>query len=481
MKNKISIILLALLAVLSATAVSAQLTVSDVTFGDASQERNENVSRTITVTNPGITAVSFDTVTFTGVSSGVVTQYNFLITAVTPGTGVTSTLAVANGVLSGSATLDQNEAVTFNVQAFVPKGHSAVDSNFAETPLQIATVSALSGTNSVTTTAGKVSMQAKNKLEVDDMTLVVNGESQSVSNNERVDNLKPGDVLELEVVVKNQFSDRSDVDTEIEDVLIEVLSSDLDELDIDEEEDVGTLSAKSDDSATFRFDVEDDTDDSTYTLTIKVSGVDENGAKHGEVQTIRLKVERETHDLAFKRIDVVPSTVECDGSRLVTVDATVTNIGKRDEDKMVVQADVPQLKFSKKITDLKLNDGRSKTVQFPIEVPEDASAGTYRVELTTFFENTIKSQSKSVSFVVDKCEEEVEEEPVVAPPAPVVTPPTPAPQPVTPPAPRVSVSPKSFTDSTVYIYLLAGASGFLFLLLLVTLVALMSRRRRDDE
>lgn len=486
MKNNIAMILLAVLAVLSATAVSAQLTVSDVTFGDTTQERNENVSRTITVTNPTASAVTFDKLTFTSPTGADLSQFKFVVSLT--GNTVTqsgNTFTFGTPVSVAGSVAGNNGQVQITFQAFVPKSQSAVDTNLAETAFQIATASAFSGATSVTTTAGKVSMQAKNKLTVDDMNIIVNGESQSVSNNERVDNLKPGDKLDLEVVVKNQYSDRSDIDIDIDDVVVDVISSDLDELDLDEEEDIGTLGAKSDDSATFKFDVEDDTDDATYTLTIKVSGVDQNGAKHGEVQTIRLKVERETHDISFKRVEVVPSSVECDGSRLVTVDATLTNIGKRDEDNVVVQADVPQLKFSKKLTGLKLDDGRSKTVQFAIDVPEDVNAGTYRVELSSFFENTIKSHAKSVSFDVAQCDEE--EEPVVTPPAPVVTPPAPAPQPApqpapTPaPAPRVSVSQKSFTDSTLYIYVLAGASGFLFLLLLVTLVALMSRRRRDDE
>lgn len=481
MKNNIAMILLAVLAVLSATAVSAQLTVSDVTFGDASQERNENVSRTITVTNPTASPVTFDKLTFISPTGADLSQFKFVVSLT--GNTVTQSGNTFTFVTTPVSVAGNNGQVQITFQAFVPKNHNAVDAGLNEVASQIATASAFSGATAVTTTAGKVSMQAKNKLTVDDMNIIVNGESQSISNNERVDNLKPGDKLDLEVVVKNQYSDRSDIDIDIDDVVVDVISSDLDELDLDEEEDIGTLGAKSDDSATFKFDVEDDTDDATYTLTVKVSGVDQNGAKHGEVQTIRLKVERETHDISFKRVEVVPSSVECDGSRLVTVDATLTNIGKRDEDNVVVQADVPQLKFSKKLTGLKLDDGRSKTVQFAIDVPEDSNAGTYRVELASFFENTIKSHAKSVSFDVAQCEEAVDEAPVVGiPPAPVTPPaPAPQPQPTTTPAPRVSVSQKSFTDSTLYIYVLAGASGFLFLLLVVTLLVLVSRRRRDDE
>jgi len=264
-----------------------------------------------------------------------------------------------------------------------------------------------------------------------------------------------------------------------------VRSNNLDNLDLDDEEDVGTISAKSDETAKFTFDIKDDTDDATYTVTVKVTGTDQNGAKHGEVKTVRFKVNRETHELSFKHLEAVPPTVECDGSRIVTVDATIANIGKHDEDHMAIEADVPQLKFSKKITDIKLNKGKTRTVQFPIDVPADAKAGNYHADLITFFENTVKSNTKSVNFNVADCTVP-EETPVATPPA--VTPqPTPAPQPQPMPTPapapkvRVSSTSSSFTDSEMYVYVLAAASGFLLLLLIVTVVALASRRRRDDD
>ena len=465
-----------LMAALLAVSASAQLTASNVQFGDETQERNQNVTKTITLTNPTTSDVALTGLNFNGLNGADVTQYRFVVTAVTYRSGLT----VVNGVLSG--TLAAGISATVTLQAFVPKNFNAIDSELASTAFEIATLSASPST--VTLTGGRVSMQAKNKLVVQDMNIAVNGESQSVSNNEKVDNVKPGDKLELEVIAKNQYSDRSDVDIAIDDVLVTVRSNNLDQLDVDDEEDIGTLSAKSEDSGKFAFTVEDSTDDSTYTMTIKVSGVDENGAKHGEKQTLRVKVERETHEIAFKKVQVVPGTIECESSRTANVDVTVNNIGQRDEDSVVVEASVPQLKFSRKITGLKLNDGKSKTVQFPLEVPESAKPGVYRVDLTTYYENVVKSNMKSVSFDVDSCEveeeEEVEDEPVVVAPQVTTTPPQTTP-PATTTAPKARISTQSFTDSPLYVYALAGMSGFMLLLLIVLVFVLAGRRHRRDE
>lgn len=485
MNKAISIVTFVMLMAVFAVSATAQLTISDVQFGDENQERNQNVTKTITLTNTDpATSVTFSSLAFSSASGADVSQFKLAVKSVTVDTtAYTGNIQVnANTFTFGTPiTLAVGKSASVVVEALVPKKFSAVDTSLVAQALEIAKAS-LGGVTptTVTVTGGKLTMQAKNKLVVDDMTITVNGESQSVSNNEKVDNLKPGDKLELEVLAKNQFSDRSDVDTAIDDAVVSVLSNNLDQIDVDEEEDLGTLSAKGDDSARFSFNIEDDTDDTTYVLTVKVAGTDENGAKHGEKVSIRLKVERETHEIAFKKVQIVPAAVECEGSRTAIVDVTVNNIGQRDEDAIVVEAIAPQLKFSQKITGLKLNDGKSKTLQFPIEVPEGKS-GTVRVDLATYWDNTQKSNTKSVSFDVVECEEPVvEPTPTPTPQPPAVTPP-PVTTPVTP-APKAKISAiESFTDSTLYVYLLAGLSGVLVLIIFVMLIALVSRRRRDDE
>src|SRR3989338_7256685 len=84
---------------LFAVSASAQLTVSNVQFGDETQERNQNVTKTVTLTNPSASAVAITGLNFNGLNGADVTQYKFVITSVTAGSGLT---VDANGVLSGS-------------------------------------------------------------------------------------------------------------------------------------------------------------------------------------------------------------------------------------------------------------------------------------------------------------------------------------------------------------------------------------------
>ena len=489
MNKTVSIIMLVLMAALFAAVVSADLTVTDVQFGDESQERDLNITKTITLTNPSTatSAVAFSGLTFTGVNGADVSQYKFLITAVgTVSAGSTSTLAVTNGVLSGSVSLIPGGSITLTLQAFVPKKFDSVDSVLQEVAQDIATTTVTNSGVAVVATGGKVTMQAKNKLTVSDMTVYVNGESQTVSNNERIENLKPGDKLRFEIVAKNQYSDRSNVDVAIDTAIVTIKSSST-ELDVDDEEDLGTISPKSDDTATFDYTIPDDTNDGTYTVDVKVSGIDDFNGKHGEHTTIRLKVEREPHSITIRKALLQPSTIACDDTgRLITVDVNVNNMGQRNENEVVIEADSPQLKFKKQFSDIKLSKGKSKTQQFAIDVPQGTKPGAYRVDVNTYYANTVKSETKTLTLKVDACETQTT---VVTPPASTVTPPaatvpqTTQPQAttVTPPKAKVTSTVSSFTDSDLYVYLLAGVSGVLLLLLFVMLVVLASRRRHDDD
>src|SRR3989344_4060064 len=260
----IAFVMLALFAV-SASALS----VSDVQFGDSTQERVFNLTKSVTITNNGPDTVSNVQLTF---NSDALYQ----LTAVSV-TGFTT------GSALGSNTLASGASATVTVQAFVPNKFDSVDSNLDEKAFSIGTMTVVgtNTTNQQQTNSSAISMQAKNKLTVSDMTIYVNGESQTVSNNERIENLKPGDKLRFEIVAKNQYSDRSNIDVAMDNALVTIRSTNS-ELDVDDEDDLGTISPKSDDTATFDYTIPDDINDGTYTVDVKVVGTDDFGGKHGE-------------------------------------------------------------------------------------------------------------------------------------------------------------------------------------------------------
>ena len=446
--------LLTTIVVLMAVLVfnAAALQINAVKLGDDKQERNKNVTQTFTITNDANFTIS--NIAFTHTATGD-KNLNFSDVPVNLTAGATATIK-----LTGS----------------IPRSLSAVDTKLLEVAQVIGTMTATAQGNGTTVTSNtaNIEMQAANKLVIDDLTVFVNGNSESASDGDKIKNIRPGDKMKLEVQVKNKFSDNSDEDTEIEDVEVTAEIDDSD-FDLDETEDMGDLGPKDDDTVSFDFDVDDDVDDGTYKLTIRVSGRDENGASHGEENTIRIQVERDTHDITLRRTELSPATLVC-GEKNFRLTTSISNFGKRDEDAAAVEVISSPLKINKKLTDLELDEDRSRTDSFDFSIPADTKAGSYRIDVNTYFDNIARSRSKTVFLTVEACEEkkettplpaDVKETPKVTPTVNVVPPPTPRPK---------TDEKQPFQETTAYVMLLAGLAGVV-LLIIVGLVGVFVLRR----
>ncbi len=454
MKHFIIPTIIVLMAILVFNAAALQI--GTVKLGDDKQDRNKNVSATFTITN----------------------DHAFNLTNIRFATTATSD---KNINFSAPANLTAGASASVTISGKIPLNLDGVNSKLEEAAVVIGTMTATADGNgtTVTSSAANIEMQANNQLIINDLTFFINGDSESTADGDKIDNIKPGDKLRLEIEVKNKFSDSDNEDIDVEDVEVSILVDDND-FDVDEDDEVGDLGPKDEDEVSFDFDVDDDVDDGTYKLVIKVSGKDENGALHGEENTIRLQIERETHDITIRRAELSPSTLVC-GERNFRVTTTVSNLGRRDEDAVAVEVVSPQLKVNKKVGDIELDEDRSRTESFDFSVPEDTKSGSYRVDVSTFFDNIAKSRSKSLFLTVEACEKkETKEEPrntttVIQTPPPQVT--------VIPPAPTPRAVPKtepkeSFMDSTSYVVLLAGISGLVFVIIVVLLVVFLVRRNK---
>ncbi len=450
-----AILVLMILAVVNATA----LQISSVKLGDDKTERGKNITATFTITNDAA----------------------FNITNVQISTTATSD---KNITFSGApVNLTAGQSATVSMTGKIPLNLDAVDKNFESKPVIIGTMTATAQGSGQTVTSNVVNieMQAENRLSINDLTFFINGESERTSNNDKIDGIKPGDKLSLEVQLKNKFSDNTDKDLDIEDVQVNIHIDDSD-FDVDEDEDVGDLGPKDEDQVSFDFDVDTDVDDGTYKLIITTSGRDTNGALHGEKNELRLKIERNTHDITIRQAGISPSTLVC-GENSVRFSTTISNFGRRDEKAAAIEVIAPQLRMNKKVIDIAIDEDRSRTESFDLTVPEGTKPGSYRLDVNTYFDNVAKSNSKSVTLVVEPCEEETEEEettPEESKESPVVV--TQPPQIVLPPAPTVRVVPPtikdSFKDSTTYLILLAGISGLILMIIMALVVVFVVFRRR---
>lgn len=456
--------MLLVFAVLFAAGVSA-LQVSVGTIGNSDQDRVSNVSTTVTVTNDGGTALSNVVMSFAGDS-----RYNVRFDP--------ATFDLASGAVQ-----------TVTVTGDIPVSFDAVvkqsgDSDFLkQTPFKAGTVKAVSG--SIESTAD-LNMQAVNQLKIKKINAVCGDKSERLDDKEEFEELSPDMACSITVEFENLFNDndRDDLrigDVEFDPVYVEVESMDSD-LDLDEDDDT-SLDADDKDEMTFDFEIEEDTEEGKYPIEIRVYGVDENGAYHGEMWEVKFEVERLKHDIQIKSASLSPVQFDNCQDRRISLDARLVNLGKRDEEEVVARATIEELGLEEKKSNIELDEDDDESISFTFTIPKGTESRVYTVELNTLFDTTALSNTKRFDFVVEKCE--VAEDTTTAvdtttDTTTVTTTDVPVTTGATTTARVRSSSASSFKDSPAYIWLLAGISVLLAVIVIVLLIVLF-RRPLDEE
>ncbi|MBI2550617.1 hypothetical protein HYV83_05585 [Candidatus Woesearchaeota archaeon] len=407
---------------------------------DTEDKREINVTGTITVKNDGPE------------------QLNDLKGVVSVASGFTESDLKVNFTLP-KTTLAVGESITVPVSVRVPQKLDGVNRALSAVAVNVASVT-FTATPAVT--AGSVSgatrldLKAENNLEIKDIKVRFNGESESVDNDDTVDNMKPGQTVEFEIELENRFKEKEDVT--IEDIELRVVGNG--DLDIDEDEDVGDLGPEDKETIKLSSVIDDEADDGTFDVEITVEGVDELGARHGEKWIVKFEIERKSHEIEIKSLTLSPPTVSCEKEARLSVD--IRNSGRRDEDEVFVRVASPELSFGAVSDKLDVDEDDEETVNFNVPVPETvARPANYRVTVDTYFNSDTKSNSDVALLSVQKCASAVEEEqPPVSeqpveeqPPIVVVQPPVVEEKPAAPQAPAK----KSFLETPQYVALLVLA------------------------
>lgn len=462
-KIALFVMLVALLA-LGANAVQ----ISSPTLGDDNQDRVSNVVTTFTITNNG--TVNLTDISLSKSAGAEASKYNLAFTSVpdlAPGASATVTM---NGT--------------------IPLNHPGVDKNLKETSIKIGAIT-VTGTagNAQEIATADVNMQAINQFRIKRARVDCGSKSESVDDGDEVKNLKPGFDCTLEIEIENNFDDDDRDNQKIGDIEFTSIDFDIEssdnDIDIDEDNDVDDLDADDEDVITADIEIDDDADDGTVRIEVEISARDENGALHGEAFDFRLEIDRLTHDIQIRRIDLSPSAVSNCGASTAKVDISLLNQGKRDEDDAAVEVIVDSLAFREKIENIELDEDDSTAVSFTILVPADTKEGVTRVEVRTYFDSLALSNSGSVELLIKECEEDGEDEApsqsssqsmndqqqtsVVVPQAPI-----------TPTAGQSQAAPKkdsSFTESKAYVAMLAVLS-VLIAAGIVALVVLLVRKKQ---
>jgi hypothetical protein len=457
MKQVVLTILMVALLAIGASAIQ----IGSPTIGSENQDRIKNVAGSFTVTNNN--SVAMTGITFSLGGGAENTKYALSV--------------------SGPTTIAANSAITYTINGTIPLDHPGVDSNLEENPVKIGTLT-VTGTASATETASAdILMQAVNQLRIKKARIDCDTKSQSVDDGDRVKNLKPGMDCSLEVEVENLFDDNDNNNQKIGDISFDTVDITLDssdsDIDVDEDDDIDGLDAGDEDSITADMEIDDEADDGSVSIDIRISGRDDNGALHGERLDFRMEIERLSHDIQIRSVDITPEAVSsCEASN-VKLSTNVLNGGKRDEDEVAVEVTASDLSFSKKVENIELDKDDSTSATFDIPVAKGAKSGVVRVDVKTYFDGTAPSNSGSVELTINGCAEEAEE--TVEEPkkqTTVVVPQTP----VTPSAGQAQAAPKksaSFTESKAYVALLAVLS-VLIAAAIVAIVVIMVRKKRDN-
>lgn len=440
---------------------STLLVVSDVTLGsdrqvrsnpEADDEVDQNVYTTgsFTVTNNGPDPLTGIEVT-SAVLIGSASDFDITITS------------------DALTSLDAGASATVSFSARVPEDLDAVDADARKVAPLVARFT-VSGTLAGTTLSvtNDVTMEAENQLDIKKLKVCVNGDCETVDDGDKVDGLKPGDSIEITFKLKNRFRDNDAEDLEMEDVEVFVVVEDSD-FDVEEDDMVGDINANDEEEVTLSFEIEDDADDGTVSMSAWVEAEDENGAKHGELFEIRLEVERERHEVSLRSVRLDPDTLSCNvgGDQTVVLTLELQNTGRDDEDDVTVEIENTELGITKVERNIEIDENDRDRKTYTLRVPSDAESGVYALSVKVFTRRDDISDSDDMLLTVPACaapelvvldpvvEEEDEEIIVVTGPAPDATTPAPAPADATA-TPVASSSGTSSTSSGMYVALLVA-------------------------
>ncbi len=201
--------------------------------------------------------------------------------------------------------------------------------------------------------------------------------------------VKPMDSMNVEIKVKNTGDDKLDVVVSL--ALYDAKTNDFIELNDDDvlEEDF-SLDDRESKLIQFDFNIPVDIEDGKgrYFLVVKAYEEDEEESNcvstyEGEIWS-ELNVEKEKHDVAIDMDEItMPTTVNC--GEAVDMTLRIYNIGENDEDKVKVEARIPELDIVASDEIEYLDAEESETVTLSFNVPEAIEAKSYRVELRTYY------------------------------------------------------------------------------------------------
>ncbi|MDP4012514.1 MAG: hypothetical protein Q8R00_02815 [Candidatus Nanoarchaeia archaeon] len=346
---------------------------------DKDADKNIIVSSTITLqssltSGESITGIQIIPETgFTTADLGIVLKSTTPVTISNTGTPVSFDARISEKV-------DAVEPIDFKAQAF-----------------KVATVNLMNGANIVG--SFNAYMQRENKLVVDDLDVVIVGpggltrtQSLDTSDVDKLDQVKPGDQLEITAKVENRYKSSANLDIEDIDITMTLEGEDIDD---EDDDDIGDLSEDEDDEITLTLEVDEDADKQTATLFVVTNGEDEHGSLHGYKVEADVEVDRETHEIAINNLALSPFQVSCSDEN-AQLSVNIKNIGRRDETEVAIAVDSTSLGYRDRVSNLELDKDDTRVKVFNIPFAKDLKEGQYAIQVQTFTNNVELSNSEII-------------------------------------------------------------------------------------
>lgn len=387
--NKYSLLIIGLivclfsLATVSAT-LSTDLSSNQVNLGGLSQEASDYNDDPVGVYDTQ--QITFGTDKLLSISVSELAPYKQSSSTVVNNINVTIT---NQDNTSGNTTI--------TISGRIPEALPAVDVDGIAKAFKVAELTFNDGSDTVTV---DLYMQRKSKLVFDEIEMKFGDDSEKLSDGETVNNLMPGDKVTVEFIVENKFPSSSNIDMDDVNIYIE---DDNNDLDINEDESMGVIRDDDTDTESISIDIDNGLDEGNYDLLLWVTGEDDYGARHGELYTVTIEIEKEKDDLSLKRVDLNPDSVNLCESRMVSLTVSMENIGKNDQDEAAISVQNSNLGYYNIIGDLEIDEDDAKTKTFSISVPRTASAGTYQFLVSAINDDGDTTDEESISLIVTAC------------------------------------------------------------------------------
>lgn len=219
---------------------------------------------------------------------------------------------------------------------------------------------------------------------------------------------RPLDEVKVEIKIRNSGDDDQDIEVDWD--LYDPDTQQFIELDDNSK----TISVDSGKTKTDNFiiDVPSDIEDKDYRLYVKafIEGDEDEQCtdliNSDQYQTVRVK--KKSRDVRIDSINIIDQ-LTCGTSFDVT--AKLTNIGRNDEDRVKLVLINQELKINLESSSSSLDQGDGRTVQFTAQIPQDAAAKIYELNLVAYFDydedsNTYEQRSDVVKkeITVENCQ-----------------------------------------------------------------------------